>query len=151
MDRATEIGAGECEKLAIYNRKYDDVTHKGSWATQIDPDQLGVVMLDITEIGGGCAKITNTLTIKYTAAHPNLGTVAITMDGPGGPYGTTLADDMGSTASNRFGTASVILPSGTEIKDLDKCAYLVKLSAQLLLTTGDSVPDLIWDEVAFCK
>jgi hypothetical protein len=45
----------------------------------------------------------------------------------------------------------VVLPPGVTIADLDKCAYLVKMSVTLLLTTGDDVPDPIWDEVAFCK
>ena len=66
------------------------------------------------------------LTIRYTAAHPNLGPVTVHMDGPGGPYATTVAD-------------------------LKKCAYIVKLSVTILLTTGDGVPDPIGDEVAFCK
>jgi hypothetical protein len=145
---ATEVTAGTCEKLAIYNTHYDNVTHKGAWAPVVVSDQLGVVMVNVQEIGTGCAKITNALTIKYTAAHPNLGDVTISMDGPGGPYTTTLADDAGSTADNRFGTATV---NGVVIANLNKCAYLVKMSAVILLTTGDTVPDPIWDEVAFCK
>jgi hypothetical protein len=148
---ASEVTAGTCEKVAIYNAHYDNVKHKGSWAPVVESDQLGVAMVNVTEIGSGCAKITNTLTIKYTAAHPNLGTVGIIMDGPGGPYLTTLADAAGSTPQNRFGTASVILPAGVQIKDLDKCAYLVKLKVTILLTTGDANPDPIVDEVAFCK
>jgi hypothetical protein len=148
---ATEVTAGTCEKVAVYNAKYDNVTHKGTWAPVLESNQLGVVMVNVLEIGTGCAKITNALTIKYTAAHPNLGPVGITMDGPGGPYGTTLADDGGATPQNRFGTASVVLPPGVTIANLNKCAYLVKMSATILLTTGDSNPDPIWDEVAFCK
>ena len=148
---ATEVTAGTCDKLAIYNAHYDNVTHKGTWAPQLVSDQLGVAMVNVQEIGTGCAKIVNTLTIKYTAAHPNLGPVGITMDGPGGPYGATLVDDAGATPPNRFGTASVVLPPGVTVADLKKCAYLVKLGVTLLLTTGDSVPDPIHDEVAFCK
>ena len=144
---ATEVTAGTCAKLAVYNTHYDGVTHKGAWAPVIVDDQLGVVMVNVEEIGVGCAKITNAITIKYTAAHPNLGAVSITMDGPGGPYPTTLSDDASATATNRFGTASV----GVNVANLDKCAYLVKMSATILLTTGDSRPDSIWDEVAFCK
>jgi hypothetical protein len=108
-------------------------------------------MVNVKEIGTGCAKITNAITIKYTAAHPNLGDVTISMDGPGGPYPTTLADDAGSTPPNRFGTATVVLPAGQTIASLKNCAYLVSMSATLLLTTGDSAPDPITDEVAFCK
>jgi hypothetical protein len=148
---ATEVTAGTCDNVAIYNRRYDNVTHKGAWAPVLVSNQLGVVMVNVEEIGTGCAKITNALTIKYTAAHPNLGTVTISMDGPGGPYGSTLADDAGATPQDRFGTASVVLPPGVTIADLDKCAYLVKMSAALLLTDGDDVPSDIWDEVAFCK
>ena len=143
----TEVTAGTCAKLAVYNTHYDGVTHKGAWAPVVVDDQLGVVMVNVEEIGVGCAKITNAITIKYTAAHPNLGAVSITMDGPGGPYPTTLSDDGSATATNRCGTASV----GVNVANLDKCAYLVKMSATILLTTGDSVPDAIWDEVAFCK
>ena len=148
---ATEVTAGTCEKVAIYNAHYDNVTHKGSWAPALESNQLGVAMVNVEEIGAGCAKITNALTIKYTAAHPNLGPVGITMDGPGGPYGTTLADAAGATPPNRFGTATVVLPPGVTIANLDKCAYLVTMSVTLLLTTGDSVPDPIHDVVAFCK
>src|SRR5262245_40362408 len=108
-------------------------------------------MVNVQEIGTGCAKITNAITIKYTAAHPNLGDVTITMDGPGGPYLTTLADDAGATPPNRFGTASLVLPAGKTIASLKRCAYIVKLSVTLLLTTGDSAPNPIGDEVAFCK
>ena len=105
-------------------------------------------MVNVEEIGAGCAKITNALTIRYTAAHPNLGAVVITMDGPGGPYGRRSPTTR-PRRTNRFGTASVVAP--VNIANLDKCAYLVKMSATLLLTTGDHVPDPIWDEVAFCK
>ena len=105
----------------------------------------------VLEIGTGCAKITNSLTIKYTAAHPNLGPFSISMDGPGGPYTTTLTNDGTSTPEDRFGTGAVDLPMGQTIAGLNKCAYLVKLRVTLLLTTGDTAPDDIWDEVAFCK
>jgi len=145
---ATEVTAGTCETVAMYNVSYDNVTHKGAWAPVLHSNQLGVTMVNVEEIGAGCAKITNALTIKYTAAHPNLGNIVITMDGPGGPYSTSLADDAGATPQDRFGTASVV---GVAIEDLDRCAYLVKLRAWLLLTNGDSIPLPIDDEVAFCK
>lgn len=148
---ATEITSGTCGAVAIYDVNYDNVTHKGAWAPELVSNQLGVAMVNVEEIGTGCAKITNAITIKYTAAHPNLGNVSITMDGPGGPYATSLTDDPTATPQDRFGTASVSLPSGTTVASLNKCAYLVKLRVHLLLTTGDSVPDPIGDEVAFCK
>jgi len=67
------------------------------------------------------------------------------MEGPGGPYSFTPG--AGGTADNRFGTAT----NGFDIVDLQDCAYIVKLSVNVLLTTGDSNPPPIWDEVAFCK
>lgn len=148
---ATATVSGTAESVAIYNRHYDNVRHKGSWAPQDDDDQLGAALVNIDEIGGGCGKVTNTLTIRYTAAHPNLGTFSIGMDGPGGPYTTTLANDGASTPANRFGVATLVLPPGKSVADLKKCAYVVKLSVNLLLTTGDASPDPIGDEVAFCK
>ena len=144
---ATEVTAGTCGKVAIYNTHYDNVTHKGAWAPEVVDDQLGVVMVNVEEIGAGCAKITNTLTIKYTAAHPNLGPIEIHMDGPGGPYPATPVDDPAATDFDKFGTASVAV----NVANLDKCAYVVKLKATILLTTGESTPDDIRDEVAFCK
>lgn len=147
----TATVSGTCERVAIYNRHYDNVRHKGSWAPQDDDDQLGAALVNIDEIGTGCGKVANALTIRYTAAHPNLGTISVHMDGPGGPYTTTLADAAGATPPNRFGQATLVLPAGTTVADLKKCAYIVKLSVTILLTTGDGVPDPIGDEVAFCK
>lgn len=143
----SEIGAGTCQRLAIYNRRYDGVAKGGSWNPHAADDQLGAVMLNIDEIAAGCGKVTNTLTARYTAAHPNLGAVTLAMNGPGGPYGFTLTDGPGATPGNRFGSA---VPT-TNVAALPNCAFLVKLRMNLLLTTGDSVPDPIWDEVAFCK
>jgi hypothetical protein len=141
--------AGQCDKLAVYNRLYDHVTHGGSWAPDDDSGQLGVVMVNIDEIAGGCGGISNSLTVRYTAAHPNLGDVTIGMTGPGGPYGFTLTDAGGATPQDRFGAAAITPPD--TIANLQNCAYIVTLSAVLLLTTGDTVPNPIDDVVAFCK
>jgi hypothetical protein len=143
----SEVIAGVCEKVAIYNRRYDNVSHGGSWAPHSDSDQLGVDMVNILEIGSGCAEITTSLTVEYTAAHPNLGSVGLVMIGPGGPYSFTFVDDGGATPQNRFGHAT----PNFNVAALADCAYLVKLNVQLLLTTGDAVPDLLLDEIAFCK
>lgn len=148
---ATAAVSGTCERVAIYNRRYDNVHHGGSWFPTTVDDRLGAALVNIDEIGGGCGKVTNSLTIKYTAAHPNLGIVTVHMDGPGGPYATTLADAAGSSAGNRFGTATLVFTPPKTVATLDKCAYIVKLAVQLLLTTGDDVPDYERDEVAFCK
>jgi hypothetical protein len=34
---------------------------------------------------------------------------------------------------------------------LPDCAYIITLGAQVLLTTGDDVPDTVWDQIGFCK
>ncbi|MCI0626035.1 MAG: hypothetical protein L0387_31070 [Acidobacteria bacterium] len=144
---ASEFTAGICQRLAIYNRLYDNVSKGGSWAPSLADNQLGVAMLNIQEIGGGCAEITHSLTANYTAAHPNLGSLGLTMTGPGGPYSFTFVDDGGATPPNRFGYAT----PNFMVSTLPACAYLVTFSINLLLTTGDSVPDPLYDIVAFCK
>lgn len=143
----SEISAGTCQRVGLYNRRYDQVAKGGSWNPHAVDDHLGTAMLNIDEIAGGCGKVTNTLTARYTAAHPNLGAVTLTMTGPGGPYGFTLSDGPGATPGNRFGSAT---PT-TNVASLPQCAFIVKLRVDLLLTSGDTVPDPIWDEVAFCK
>lgn len=142
-----ENTAGVCDKVAVYNQLYDNVTKGGAWAPNLVDNQLAAVMVDVQEIGTGCAEITDSLTAVYTAANPNLGTVNIQMIGPGGPYSFTLVDDGGATPGNRYGHAN----PGFAVGALADCAYLVKLSATLRLTTGDHRPDPVWDEVAFCK
>jgi hypothetical protein len=142
----SEQFAGTCVRLAVMNTRYDNVSKNGSWIPHTVNGQLGVASLDIHELaGGGCIEITNSLTVKYTAAHPNLGAFSISMEGPGGPY--TFTPAVGGTADNRFGTAT----NDFNIADLPDCAYIIKLSVPLLLTTGDTVPDAPFDEVAFCK
>lgn len=142
----SEQFAGTCVRLAVMNTGYDNVSKNGSWVPHTVDGQLAIASLDIQELaGGGCVEITNSLTVKYTAAHPNLGSFSIGMTGPGGPYTFTLGG--GGTADNRFGTAT----NDFNIVNLTDCAYLVRLSVNLLLTTGDSVPLPLLDEVAFCK
>ena len=139
--------AGTCVRLAVMNTRYDNVAKNGSWAPHTEDDELCVASLDVQELAdsGGCAEITNTLTVKFTAAHPNLGPFSISMTGPGGPY--TFTPGPGGTPENRFGTAT----NGFNVADLPDCAYIVKLSVDVLLTTGDSTPLPVGDEVAFCK
>ena len=155
----SEQVAGTCVRLAVMNTLYDHVSKNGSWVPHTENGHLGVASLDIKELatGGGCAEITNTLTAMYTAAHPNLGVVSMRLDGPGGPY--TVDIPAAGTSFNRFDTfdtAGTLVnpappPVHLSITDLGNCAYILKLWAQLLLTTGDSVPDAEYDEVAFCK
>jgi len=143
----SEASGGVLEKIAIDNTLYNNVTKGGSWSPTLVSGQLGVAMVDINEllIGGGCSEISSTLNVRYTAAHPNLGSVSISMSGPGGPYAFNLA---GPITPNTFGTAT---PSGFVVADLPPCAYIVGLTVGLLLTTGDSAPNPLYDQLAFCK
>lgn len=94
-----------------------------------------------------CADVSDSLTVLFTASHPNLGPVSIRMDGPGGPYSFTLPTPLPETG-DWFGTAV----NNFALSDLIPCAYLVTLSVLPLLTTGDIAfgPPLI-DQIAFCK
>lgn len=141
--------AGTCVRLAVMNTHYDNVAKNGSWIPHRVPDQLCVASLDIAELaGGGCTEITTALTVKYTAAHPNLGGFSIRMHGPGEPSGGyTFTPGSGGTPENRFDTAT----NDFNIADLPDCAYIVRLSVDLLLTTGDGGPQPVIDELAFCK
>lgn len=143
---ASQTIAGTCQTLAVDNTLYDNLSHHPSWAGFVQSNALAVAMLDIQELTGmGCAKIISALHPLFTAAHPNLGAVSITMTGPGGPYNFTLP---AAVAGERFGIAT---PNGFVVGDLANCAYIVTLSVQVLLTTGDSVPSNLIDQIAFCK
>lgn len=101
--------------------------------------------VDVEElVASGRAGITTHLTVKLTAAHPNLGAASLAMTGPGGPYGFTLP---AAAPGQRFGNATNFFNVAT----LPKCAYLVELYVPPLLTTGDGIPDPEYDRVAFCK
>jgi len=142
---ATEVISGECRRLAVDNTLYDQVTHGGSWAPALVDNQLAVAMVDVQELAGnGCAGVTNQLHVKVTAAHPNLGSVGLTMTGPGGPYSFTLP---AGTPTEITGTAT----NGFTVSSLPTCAYIVTLSVDVLLTTGDATPGAIFDQIAFCK
>jgi hypothetical protein len=155
-DAGPGTDAGICQHLAIDNTGYDNVTHHPSWAGYTDPGgTIGVNILDILQLQmNGCSQITNALDVLFTAAHPNLGAVALSMIGPGGPYSFNLppavpGERFGST--NSFFVASDPAHTPVNVGDLQNCAYLLTLSTQLLLTTGDSAPGNLTDQIAFCK
>ncbi|TDM09662.1 MAG: carboxypeptidase regulatory-like domain-containing protein [Ideonella sp. MAG2] len=149
---STELNANTCAHLAIENTVYQRVRKGGSWSPSVVDGQLCACSVDTLELrsAGGCSGLNNSLTVLYTAAHPNLGQVSLSMKGPGGDLGFTLAAS--PNLQDRFGQASNGNPPGSwAYADLPDCAYIVTLSAQLLLTTGDSVPDPVMDQLAFCK
>ncbi len=150
-DPGSEFDAGTCHHIAIDNTLYDNVTHQPAWRNLTDPPgDLAVYLVDIQELLGplGCSQITNQLHVLFTAAHPNLGTVSLRMDGPGGPFAFTLTPDVASSNVDYFGVAT---PNGFVVKDLRPCAYLVTLTVDVLLTDGDGGPGSLTDQVAFCK
>ena len=137
--------AGECLNAAINNTLYNNVSHHPSWAGYVTNGSLAVYFVDIAElIGAGCRQFTNSLTVLFSAVHPTLGAVSISMQGPGGPYSFTLP---AAVPGQRFGTAT----NGFVFFSLPSCAYLITLEIQVLLTAGDSIPSDLSDLIAFCK
>ena len=146
---ATDSDGGTCSVVAIDNTLYNNVNHHPEWDGGVTSNQFAVVMVDIKELQpAGCAGITNSLTVLFTASHPNLGAVSIQMIGPGGPFPFSLPTPEPETGE-WFGVAT---PNGWKLSDLTPCAYIVQLSVDLLLTTGDEDfgPPII-DQIAFCK
>lgn len=159
-DSSSETVAGLLERIAINNRLYDYVRHP-NWMAENVNGGLAVVMVNIDQLkSSGCEEIKDKLDVLFTAAHPNLGNVSISMKGPGGPYSIAVPHpgSGGGTAEDRYGTANSISyapGSGSsgpvDVKDLKPCSYIVTLSVQVLLTTGDSVPSNRHDQISFCK
>jgi hypothetical protein len=144
--------AGTCAHIAINNTHYDNVSHHPYWPGGLfgANDELAVSSVGIQELASSpCSMLSNTLTVRFTAAHSHLGAVSASLQGPGGPYSFTLSPDAGSDpATNLFGGAS---PAGWTFASLPPCAYLLKLSVDVLLTTGDAHPLPLVDQIAFCK
>ena len=153
---ASEITAGECSHVAINNTGYNNIVHHPSWMVINDPSGwLGVCLVDIQQsVVIGCQPITDTLNVLLTTTHPQLGAVSLGMTGPGGPYTFVLPS---AVPGERFGSTSLFSadadPTHTPIlvKNLKPCGYLLTLTAPLLLTTGDSIPTPLQDQIVFCK
>ncbi|HJV72453.1 hypothetical protein [Ideonella sp.] len=149
----TEADAGFCPHVAIENTVYNQVHKGGSWAPVDVSGQLCAASVDSLQLrAGGCAGLNAALDVVFTAAHPNLGAVSVSMNGPGGPYGFGMPAI--PTPGDWFGQAINGAPppaGGWTFAALPDCAYIVTLSVQVLLTTGDSVPLPVQDQIAFCK
>jgi len=145
---ASETDGGTCVHIAIDDTLYDKISLHPDWDGGLQPPgQLAVRMLDISElIAQPCSEITNSLTVLFTAAHPNLGSVSIVMTGPGGPFNFKLP--VIPEVGDWFGKAT---PDGWTVGSLKPCAYLVTLTITVLLTNGDSAPGPLYDQIAFCK
>lgn len=139
--------AGTCKHIAINNTLYDNINSHPDWHDNNRSNQLAVAMVDIAQLqGDGCSEIEDKLDVLFTAAHPNLGDVNISMKGGGTDYDFDLPSP--STPGDQYGTAD---PKGFKVTDLSPCAYIVDMSVGVLLTTGDHTPDDLNDEIAFCK
>lgn len=143
---ATQSIAGTSKEIALFNLFYAGVPQYGSWLPGTLTER-GIACLDIKEMtGSGCGKITNSLTVKYTAANPNLGSVRVTMSGPGGPH-VFPAIVHNTTGQEAHGEVAY----GGTVSSLPNCAYIVYVHASLKLTNGEITHDDIWDHMAFCK
>ena len=155
-DDTTIVTVGFSRPLAIFNTTYKDLPQGGTWNPLGKSSELGIATVDLQELvdGGSCSKITNTLTVNYTAANPNLGTVSLSMSGPGGPHNfeplnvTNPGEEVAGT-SKYTGANNTVDP--TDVSNLPNCAYEIRLSADLNLTNGESQHDGVWDRVLFCK
>lgn len=143
---ASQAIAGTSKEIALFNLLYSGVPQNGSWLPGTSTER-GIACLDIKEMtGSGCGKITTSLTVKYTAANPNLGSVKVTMSGPGGPhvFPAIAHDTAGEEAHGE------VAYSGT-VAALPNCAYIVYVHADIKLTNGEITHNNIWDHMAFCK
>jgi hypothetical protein len=144
--------AGTCSHIAINNSFYENISHHPYWPGGLfgATNELVMASVGIKELEAApCSVLTNSLTVEFTAAHSNLGAVGVTMEGPGGPYAFTLSPATAQDPGEGWhGTAA---PSGWTFASLPPCAYLLRLSVDALLTTGDGVPSAVVDYIAFCK
>lgn len=142
---ASEVDAGTCFHVAIENTSYDGVAKGGSWAPSTVNGEMCVCSVDAVQLRtNGCAGVKTGLDVVFTTTHPNLGSVGLAMAGPGGPYGFTLP---AAVPGERFGTAT----NAFVFASLTDCAYIITLSATLQLTTGDSIPNPVYDQIGICK
>jgi hypothetical protein len=149
-DAGDGIDAGTCNHVAIDNTFYDNVKPHPAWdgGAAFPPNQRAVRMVNIQELGPtGCQKITDSLTVKFTAAHPNLGSASLTMTGGGGVHSFNPPSGA-APGPEWFGTA---VPEAFTVNDLPPCAYLLTLEIIVLLTDGDITIDPLYDQIAFCK
>lgn len=77
--------AGTCSHVAINNTRYDNVSHHPYWPGGLfgATHELAVCSVGIAELETApCSTLKQSLTVKFTAAHSNLGAVTVSMQGP---------------------------------------------------------------------
>jgi len=146
--------AGTCNHIAINNTRYNNISHHPYWPGGLfgQSNELAMSSIGIAELAAApCSTLTGSFTVQFTAAHSNMGTVSVWLEGPGGPYAFDLNPAAAQTPGEAwFGTAT---PSGWTFASLPPCAYLLKLGVEVLLTTGDPGTNTgtLVDYIAFCK
>ena len=165
-DKGNGSEAGTCEHIALDNVLYDNVLHHPYWPggpfapSGLGEKELAVADLGIAELAASpCSDLSDSLTVQFTAAHPNLGPVAIELQGPGGPYTFELVPPAPPVPGDWYGVGGDLFtdppapakPAPVSFAELPPCAYFLRLSVSVLLTTGDSNPLPLEDYIAFCK
>ncbi len=143
--------AGTCAHVAFANTLYDFVSHHQYWDGYVGSEELAVYSLGVTELAeAGCAGLTDALTVLFTASHPNLDPagVGVALIGPGGPYQFSLVPAAPPLPGDWHGQA---IPEGWTLDSLQPCAYILELTVNVRLTTGDAVPSPRYDQIAFWK
>lgn len=145
-DASTQQEAGRVHRVAVSNPTYTNITRHAEWNPTPPFSAFAVTVLDLGELAGmGCAHVGGTLTPRFTAAHPNMGAVSMRLEG-----GPTAAQPFTVPASpssaDRFGVGA---PNGWGLP-LAPCSYLVRVSAEVRVTTGEVEPSPVEDYIGFC-
>lgn len=138
--------ANVLSRIAICNTEYLQRRHP-NWAGG-DVNMYPVVMLELGETtlsGAGCNRTSETITAVYSAVHPMLERISLSMEGNGvlpPSFSATPLSPGESIGAHPF-----------DIRPLDPCAYIVWLSATFRLSSGyGRIPNAtVTDHIAFCK
>lgn len=146
----TAVSSNQLDKIAFSNTAYTYTRHT-EWAGG-DVTTKTVCSLDIGELTApgatGCDKLKNDLHAFFTAYHPYLGSVSVSLEGQGVPPPAPITPAIAggeatSPAGGHFFNITILQP----------CAYILWLSASVKLTEGwGLIPDATdTDHIAFCK
>ena len=144
------VSSNQLDKIAFSNTAYTYTRHT-EWAGG-DVTTKTVCSLDIGELfapgATGCDKLKNDLHAYFTAYHPYLGAVSVSLEGQGVPPPAPISPAIA-------GGQATSPPGGHffNITALQPCAYILWLSATVNLTEGwGQIPDATdSDHIAFCK
>ncbi len=144
------VSSNQLDKIAFSNTAYTYTRHT-EWAGG-DVTTKTVCSLDIGELfapgATGCDKLKNDLHAYFTAYHPYLDSVSVSLEGQGVPPPAPISPAIA-------GGQATSPPGGHffNITALQPCAYILWLSATVNLTEGwglisDATDS---DHIAFCK